>query len=45
MKKLIIIIIFTIIFGGWTVNFGQTKSEREIKTEVTESKKEKHKPL
>ena len=44
MKKLIIIIIFTIIFGGWTVNFGQTKSEREIKTEVTESKKEKHKP-
>ena len=44
MKNLIIIIIFTIIFGGWTVNFGQTKSEREIKTEVTESKKEKHKP-
>ena len=38
MKKLIIIII--LIFGGWTVNFGQTKPEREIKTEV----KEKHKP-
>ena len=44
MKKIIIIIIFTIIFGGWTVNFGQTKPEREIKTEVTETKKEKHKP-
>ena len=42
MKKLIIIII--LIFGGWTVNFGQTKPEREIKTEVTETKKEKHKP-
>ena len=38
MKKLIIIII--LIFGGWTVNFGQTKPERKIKTEV----KEKHKP-
>ena len=41
MKKLIIIIIFTIIliFGGWTVNFGQTKPEKETKTEVTENKK------
>ena len=39
MKKLIIIIIFTIIFGGWTVNFGQTKPEKETKTEVTEKQK------
>ena len=44
MKNLIIIIIFTIIFGGWTVNFEQTKLEKETKTEVTETKKEKHKP-
>ena len=44
MKKLIIMIIFTIIFGGWTVIFGQTILEKETKTEVTETKKEKHKP-
>ena len=37
-------IIFTIIFGGWTVIFGQTILEKETKTEVTETKKEKHKP-
>ena len=40
MKNLIIIIIFTIIFGGCTINFGPTQPEREIKTEVTETKKE-----
>ena len=40
MKKSIIIIIFTIIFTGCTVNFGQTTPEKEIKTEVTETKKE-----
>ena len=39
MKKIIIIIIFTIIFGGWTVNFEQTKPVKEIKTEVTEKQK------
>ena len=39
MKKLIIIIIFTILFVGCTVNFGQTKPEKEIKTEVVETKK------
>ena len=39
MKNLIIIIIFTIIFGGWTVNFEQTKLEKETKTEVTEKQK------
>ena len=39
MKKLIIIIIFTIIFGGWTVNFEQTKLKKETKTEVTEKQK------
>ena len=44
MKKLIIIIIFTIIFGGWTVNFEQTKLKKETKTEVTETKKETLKP-
>ena len=51
MKNLIIIIIFTIIFGGCTINFGPTQPEREIKTEVTEiktkiteTKKETHKP-
>ena len=44
MKNLIIIIIFTIIFGGCTVNFGQTKPEKEIETEVTETKKETLKP-
>ena len=44
MKNLIIIIIFTIIFGGCTINFGPTQPEKEIKTEVTETKKEKHKP-
>ena len=44
MKKLIIIIIFTIIFGGCTINFGPTQSEEEIKTEVTETKKETLKP-
>ncbi len=40
MKNSIIIIIFTIIFTGCTVNFGQTAPEKEIKTEVTETKKE-----
>ena len=48
MKNSIIIIIFTIIFGGCTINFGPTQPEKEIKTEVTETKKEtlkpKHKP-
>ena len=44
MKNLIIIIIFTIIFGGCTINFGPTQSEEEIKTEVTETKKETLKP-
>ena len=51
MKNLIIIIIFTIIFGGCTINLGPTQPEREIKTEVTEiktevteTKKEKYKP-
>ena len=44
MKKSIIIIIFTIIFTGCTVNFGQTAPEKEIKTEVTETKKETLKP-
>ena len=44
MKKLIIVIIFTIIFGGCTINFGPTQPEKEIKTEVTETKKEIHKP-
>ena len=44
MKKLIIIIIFTIIFGGCTINFGPTQPEKEIKTEVTKTKKETHKP-
>ena len=44
MKNLIIIIIFTIIFGGCTINFGPTQPEKEIKTEVTETKKEIHKP-
>ena len=39
MKNLIIIIIFAIIFGGWTVNFEQTKLEKETKTEVTEKQK------
>ena len=40
MKNSIIIIIFTIIFGGCTINFGPTQPEKEIKTEVTETKKE-----
>ena len=44
MKNLIIVIIFTIIFGGCTINFGPTQPEKEIKTEVTETKKETHKP-
>ena len=39
MKNTIIIIIFTILFVGCTVNFGQTKPEKEIKTEVVETKK------
>ena len=47
MKNLIIVIIFVIIFGGCTINFGPTQPEKEIKTEVevTETKKEtpKHK--
>ena len=44
MKNLIIVIIFTIIFGGCTINFGPTQPEKEIKTEVTKTKKEIHKP-
>ena len=44
MKHSLIIIIFTIIFTGCTVNFGQTTPEKEIKTEVTETKKEIYKP-
>ena len=42
MKNLIIIIIFTLIFGGCTINFGPSspEPEKEIKTEVTETKKE-----
>ena len=44
MKNSIIIIIFTILFVGCTVNFGQTKPEKEIKTEVTETKKLKSWP-
>ena len=44
MKNLIIIIIFTIIFRGCTINFGPTQPEKEIKTEVTKTKKETHKP-
>ena len=44
MKNSIIIIIFTIIFTGCTVNFGKTAPEKEIKTEVTETKKETLKP-
>ena len=40
MKNFIITIIFTIIFGGCTINFGPTQPEKEIKTEVTETKKE-----
>ena len=44
MKNLIIIITTTIIFGGCTINFGPTQPEKEIKTEVTETKKEIHKP-
>ena len=42
MKNLIIIIIFAIIFGGWTVNFEQTELKKETKPEVT--KKQKLKP-
>ena len=38
MKNLIIIIATTIIFGGCTINFGPTQPEKEIKTEVTETK-------
>ena len=44
MKNLIIVIIITIIFGGCTINFGPTQPEKEIKTEVTETKKETLKP-
>ena len=39
MKHTLIIIIFTILFTGCTVHFGQTKPKKEIKTEVTETKK------
>ena len=39
MKHTLIIIIFTILFTGCTVNFGQTAPEKEIKTEVVEPKK------
>ena len=39
MKHTLIIIIFTILFTGCTVNFGKTAPEKEIKTEVTETKK------
>ena len=49
MKNLIIIIVTTIIFGGCTINFGPTQPEKEIRTEVietkevTETKEETHK--
>ena len=39
MKHTLIIIIFTILFTGCTVHFGQTKPKKEIKTEITETKK------
>ena len=44
MKNSIIIIIFTIIFTGCSVHFGRTAPKKEIKTEVTETKKETLKP-
>ena len=44
MKNLIIVIIFVIIFGVCTINFGPTQPEKEIKTEVAETIKETHKP-
>ena len=46
MKNLIIIIVTTVIFGGCTIHFGSSSSEpeKEIKTEVTETKKEILKP-
>ena len=46
MKNLIIIIATTVIFGGCTITFGTSSSEpeKEIKTEVTETKKETYKP-
>ena len=46
MKNLIIIIATTVIFGGCTITFGPSSSEpeKEIKTEVTETIKETHKP-
>ena len=46
MTNLIIIIVTTVIFGGCTINFVPSKSEpeKEIKTEVTETIKETHKP-
>ena len=46
MKNLIIIIVTTVIFGGCTINFGPSslEPEKEIKTEVTETIKETHKP-
>ena len=46
MKNLIIIIVTTVIFGGCTINFGPSspEPEKEIKTEVVETKKETHKP-
>ena len=46
MKNLIIIIVTTVIFGGCTIHFGPSSSEpeKEIKTEVTETKKEILKP-
>ena len=40
MKNLLIIILFTVLLGGCTVNFGKTKPEPEKKPEVTQ----KHKP-
>ena len=39
MKHTLIIIIFAILFTGCTVHFGQTKPKKEIKTEITETKK------
>ena len=46
MKNLIIIIATTVIFGGCTITFGPSSSEpeKEIKTEVTATIKETHKP-
>ena len=38
MKNLIIVITFTILFGGCTVNFGETKPEKIVKVEEVKPK-------